>query len=129
MGRRSHGRPHFIVKKTYAQQVYQVNSVMPIQNNKEAITFMPTNQGEVIMPHDDPLVISTIIAKHTIRRILVDSGNLVNLIYWNCFEKMNISMDYLKTIHSPLFSFTGESIPIIEAIQLAFTLDTEPQSR
>ena len=31
--------------------------------------------------HDDPLVISTVIAKHPIKRILVDSESSVNLFY------------------------------------------------
>lgn len=71
--------------------------MIPVQANEETITFPYADKGEVIIPHDDPLVISAIITKHLIRRILVDSGNLVNLIYWNCFEKnIYIFMDHLK---------------------------------
>jgi len=61
-------------------------------------------------------------------RILVDNDSLVNLIYSNYFEKMNISKDCLKPVQSPLFSFTRESVPIIGAVQLAITLGAESQS-
>ena len=69
------------LKKAYARYTYHVNFVMLIQDNKEAITFTPAYQKEVIMPHNDSSVISIVIAKHSIGRILVDNGNSINLIY------------------------------------------------
>lgn len=55
--------------------------MMEVRDDEEPITFAPTDRGDIILPHDDPMVISAIVAKHSISRILVDSGSSVNLIY------------------------------------------------
>ena len=68
------------------------------------------------MPHDDPLVITATVSKHPIERVLVDSDSSVNLMYWNCFEKMHIAHDKLKPVSSPLYSFTGEAVPVVGSI-------------
>ncbi|XP_039138785.1 uncharacterized protein LOC120276122 [Dioscorea cayenensis subsp. rotundata] len=60
--------------------------------------------------------------KFPVEKILIDNGSSVNFIYWNCFEKMNLSYDRLKKVSSPLFSFLGESVPIMGSIQLEITL-------
>ena len=77
-------------RKAYAKQAYQMNSMMKVQENEEHITFTLRDKEDVIMSHDDPMVITAIIAKHSIKRILVDSSSSINLIFRNCFEKMNI---------------------------------------
>ena len=99
---------------------------MEVRENEEPIKFTPTNRGDVIIPHNDPMVISAVITKHLIGRILVDSGSSVNLIYWNCFEQMHISQDQLKKISSPLYSFTWETVPMTGSIQLPVTLVVDP---
>ncbi|XP_052204060.1 uncharacterized protein LOC127809334 [Diospyros lotus] len=115
-------------RKAYARQAYQVNSVMETREDEEPITFTPTDRGDIILPHDDPMVISAIVAKHPVSRILVDSGSSVNLIYWNCFEQMRMSPDRLKRVSSPLYSFTGEAVPVAGSVQLPVTLGVDPQS-
>ncbi|XP_052193948.1 uncharacterized protein LOC127802273 [Diospyros lotus] len=115
-------------RKAYARQAYQVNSVMEVREDEEPITFTPADRGDIILPHDDPMVISAVIAKHPISRILVDSGSSVNLIYWNCFEQMNISQDRLRKVSSPLYSFTGEPVSVAGSVQLPVTLGADPQS-
>ncbi|XP_052209219.1 uncharacterized protein LOC127812736 [Diospyros lotus] len=115
-------------RKAYARQAYQVNSVMEVREDKEPITFTPADRGDIILPHDDPMVISAVIAKHPISRILVDSGSSINLIYWNCFEQMHISQDRLKKVSSPLYNFTGEAVSVAGSVQLPVTLGADPQS-
>ena len=78
-----------------------------------------------MLPHDDPLVISAVIAKHPIERILVDNGSSVNLIYWNCFQKMNLTTDRLREVGTPLYSFSGEAVSVIGSVQLPVTLGGE----
>lgn len=99
-------------KKSYAREAYQVNSVMRVSLNEEPITFTPEDQGDVLGPHDDPLVITAVIAKHLVSRILVDNGSSVNLIYKNCFEQMHLAQERLKKVITPLYSFTGDSVAV-----------------
>ncbi|XP_052185282.1 uncharacterized protein LOC127796919 [Diospyros lotus] len=101
---------------------------MEVREEEEPITFTPADRGDIILPHNDPMVISAVIAKHPISRILVDSGSSVNLIYWNCFEQMHISQDRLRKVSSPLYSFTGEPVSVAGSVQLPVTLGADPQS-
>ena len=71
-----------------------------------------------MMPHNDPLVISVMIAKHLIEQILEDNGSSVNLPYWNCFEKMRIAHDWPKAMLSLLYNFTGKAVLVVGSIQL-----------
>jgi len=84
-----------------------------VQEDEDPIRFTPKDQGNVLLSYDDPLVISAIISKHPIERILVNSGSSINLLYWNCFEKMHIAHDRLKTITSPLYSFIGGAVLVV----------------
>ncbi|XP_052171631.1 uncharacterized protein LOC127787608 [Diospyros lotus] len=117
----------FFTRKAYARQALCVDSVAKVQEDKDPIIFTPKDQGDVLLPHNDPLVISVVIAKHPIERILVDSERSANLLYWNCFEKMHIAHDRLKIVTSPLYSFTGEVVPVVESVQLPITLGDYPQ--
>ncbi|XP_052210357.1 uncharacterized protein LOC127813436 [Diospyros lotus] len=101
---------------------------MEAREDEEPITFTPADRGDIILPHDDPMVISATVAKHPVSRILVDSGSSVNLIYWNCFEQMHISPDRLKRVSSSLYSFTGEAVSVAGSVQLPVTLGVDPQS-
>jgi len=87
-----------------------------MRDNKEAITFTLADQEEIVRSQENPLIILAMIAKHPIGRILVDSNGSISLIYWNCFKRMNISIDSLKIVHSILFNFTRELVPIAKAI-------------
>ncbi|XP_052204088.1 uncharacterized protein LOC127809365 [Diospyros lotus] len=80
-------------RKAYAHQALHVNSVEKIQEDDDPLIFAPEDRGSVSLPHDNPLVIYAIIANHPIERILVDNGSSVNLLYWNCFEKMHVAHD------------------------------------
>jgi len=101
-------------RKAYARQAYRVASIMEVKENEKPITFMSADRGDIIIPHDDPLVISIIIAKHPISRILVDNGSSVNLIYGNYFGQIDISHDQLKKVYCPLYSFTRDVTSHIE---------------
>ena len=113
-------------RKAYAREAFQVNTVVKEDKDEFPITFTSSDQGDIKTPHDDPMVVSAVVAKYPVERILVDSGSSINLIYWNCFQKMNLTPDRLKAVSTPLYSFTGEAVPVVGSIQLATTLGTEP---
>jgi len=102
--------------------------VTEVKDDEEPIIFTPIERGDIILPHDDLMVITTVVAKHPISRILVDSGSSINLIYWNYFEQMHISHDRLRKVSSPLYSFTGEAVPVAGSFQLPITIGSDPQS-
>lgn len=100
-------------QKTYAHLMLHMDSLEKVLEDEDPIIFTPRDQGDVLLPHDDPLVISAIIAKHLVERIFVDNGSSMNLLCWNCFEKMHIAHNQHKTVTLSLYNFTGEAVPIV----------------
>ena len=39
-------------------------------------------------PHEDALVITTKIVNSLTHRVLIDSGSVVNILYWNVYQKI-----------------------------------------
>lgn len=60
-------------------------------------------------PHEDALVIRTIVDLNGLKRKLVDNGSLVNVIFGATFDKMEVDQK-LNSMTSPLYEFTGDII-------------------
>lgn len=58
------------------------------------------------------------IAKYDAQRVLVDSGNLVNILFYDTFILMNLLKNQLRWISIPLVGFSGDSIGVEGKINL-----------
>ena len=77
------------------------------------------------LPHDDALVLVTIIANFNIQRISIDNGSSTNILFSLAFDKGKIGLDKLHPFHSPLIGFGGGSTHPIGWIKLPLTLGTK----
>ena len=50
--------------------------------DKLAITFTDEDAGKIHHPYDDAIVITLLIADYTTRRVLVDNGSSVDILYY-----------------------------------------------
>ena len=62
-------------------------------------------------PHDDPLVIMLMIGGFNTRRVLVDNGSSVDIIYLSAFLQLKVDPKRLCPFESPLDNFSGDSVP------------------
>ena len=60
--------------------------------------------------HDDPLVISLVIAKHDVKRVLVDNESFADILFYDAFQRMKLPSHRLQPINAPLVEFTKSSI-------------------
>nr|XP_009420605.1 PREDICTED: uncharacterized protein LOC104000317 [Musa acuminata subsp. malaccensis] len=91
------------------------------------ITF-PTGAAER-PDHDDAFVISAKVANAQMRRIMVDTGSLADILYFGAFQKLGLARENLSPRCSALTGFTGDSISPLGAIALPLTLGTPPKSK
>ncbi|XP_065017742.1 uncharacterized protein LOC135644201 [Musa acuminata AAA Group] len=79
--------------------------------------------------HDDALVISARITNAQVRRIMVDTRSLADVLYFDAFQKLGLSRENMKPMCSALTGFTGDSISPLGAIILPLTLGAPPRSK
>ena len=60
--------------------------------------------------YDDPLVIMLMIEGFNTRRILVDKGSFVDIIYLSAFQQLKLDPRRLRPFESPLVSFSGDRV-------------------
>lgn len=92
----------------------------------EPISFAPEDAIGVHYPHCDALVVRAVVARNELKRMLVDNGSSVNILFGSTFEKMAVD-DELNPMTSPLYGFTGDSIIPKGQITLVVEMGTAPQ--
>ena len=86
--------------------IKQMNEVLSVQSmakkmrhtmfEPENITFSKAGLERVQHPHANPLVIQPKINNYDVKKILVDTGSSVEVMYHNLFKQPKLSKIYLK---------------------------------
>ncbi|XP_065631660.1 uncharacterized protein LOC136068440 [Quercus suber] len=61
-------------------------------------------------PHDDALVVTLKIGGYDVKRVMVDQGRAVEIMYPDLFKGLNLTLDDLTPYCSPLISFEGRMV-------------------
>ncbi|XP_038989097.1 uncharacterized protein LOC120112949 [Phoenix dactylifera] len=93
----------------------------------EAISFSDEDLGEVKTPHDDAVVISMVVNKFHVKRVLVDNGSLANVLYYHVYQKIGLVESQLRKINTPLVGFIGDSVPVAGEVSLLVTVGLAPR--
>ena len=62
----------------------------------------------VRQPHDDPLVIMLMIKGFNTRKILIDNGSSVDIIYLSAFQQLKVNPERIQSFESLFVSFDGD---------------------
>jgi len=76
----------------------------------------------MIWPHNDALVIQAKISNMEVRRIMIDTGSSVNVMYRSCFDQMGLRAEQMRPSPEPLYGFTGDAVVPVGQIKLSLTL-------
>ena len=77
--------------------------------DKECITFSKADLERVQHPHSDPLVVQLRIGGYDVKRILVDTGSSVEVMYYDLFKQLKLPQDQLKPARAPLVGFNAQA--------------------
>ncbi|GKV20500.1 hypothetical protein SLEP1_g30619 [Rubroshorea leprosula] len=96
-------------RKVYARQVMTINKNRPLKwPFKEAewenppITFSSIDykraegKPNVMIPHADPFVATVHIGNHNVNKVFIDTGSSPDILYWSCFQKMQLNWSSLQ---------------------------------
>ena len=72
--------------------------------------FSDEDKAGTIQPHDDALVVTLRIGGYDVRRVLVDQGSAVEIMYPNLYKGLNLKPEDLTAYESPLISFEEKTV-------------------
>ncbi|XP_028106486.1 uncharacterized protein LOC114305577 [Camellia sinensis] len=101
-----------MIKK--AEHIREVLSVRPAvkkrkTKEKDILTFSSRGLERIQMPHNDALVVTLRVKDFDIKRILIDQGSLVEIMYYEAFKQMKLEDKDLALTTSPLVGFNSQA--------------------
>ena len=74
------------------------------------LSFSNEDKVGTIQPHDDALVVTLKIGGYDVKKVLVDQGSSVEIMYPNLYKWLNLRPKDLIAYDSPLVSFDGKVV-------------------
>ena len=96
-----------------ARLLTEDNNLEPKRAKIEALLvlgFSADDKIETIQPHDDALVVTLKIGGYDVRKVLVDQGSTVEIMYPDLYKGLNLKLKDLTAYNSPLVSFKGKTV-------------------
>ena len=90
------------------------------------IIFLEEDARGMKQPHDDPLVIMLMIKGFNARRILINNGSSVDIIYLSAFQQLKVDPKRLRPFKSPLVSFSENWVYPRGIVTLTVTAGSYP---
>ena len=87
--------------------------------------FSDEDKRGTIQPHDDALVVTLRIGGFDVKRVLVDSGSAVEIMYPDLYKGLNLKSEDLAAYDSPLLSFEGRIVTPKGQIRLPIQTGSE----
>lgn len=114
-------------RNAYAREVMHIVGETPKRAKVEiTITFEDSDLEGIKFPHDDPLVISPIIENFEVKRVLVDNGAFVDILFNDAFIKIGYTDSQLTPTKIPIYGFNEVDSKVERTIQMHMTMGAEP---
>ena len=75
-----------------------------------SLSFSDEDKVGTIQPYDDALVVTLRIRGYDMKRVLVDHGSGVEIMYPDLYNGLGLKLEDLAAYNSPLVSFNGKVI-------------------
>ncbi|GAU19014.1 hypothetical protein TSUD_193520 [Trifolium subterraneum] len=118
-------------RKRYLRRIIQeTNTVAHVSSSRAPeISFSPSD-GEGVFPHDDdPLVIQVQILNCDVKRVLIDSGSSIDIMYWEAFKAMQLAGEQLQPYNGTLVGFGGEQVEVMGHVTLLTTFGEKENAK
>ena len=75
-----------------------------------ALSFSEEDKVGTLQPYDDAIVVTFKIGRYNVKRVLVDQGSGVEIMYLNLFKRLKLRSEDLTCYDSPLIGFDGKVV-------------------
>ncbi|XP_050264190.1 uncharacterized protein LOC126708439 [Quercus robur] len=76
----------------------------------QVLGFSNKDKIGTIQPHNHALVVTLRIGGYNVKRVLVDQGSAVEVMYPDLYKGLNLKPEDLSAYDSPLVSFEGKTV-------------------
>lgn len=90
-----------------------------------ALSFSDKDNVGTIQPHDDALVVTLKIGGYDVKRVFIDEGSGVEIMYPNLYRWLNLKPEDLTAYNSPLVSFDAKVFILRGQIRLPVQVGSE----
>ena len=74
------------------------------------LSFSDADKQGTIQPHDNALVVTLRIGGYDVKRVMIDQGSAVKIMYLDLYKGLGLKTENLTTYNSPLVSFEGKMV-------------------
>ena len=92
---------------------------------RSILGFSNENKIGTIQPHNDALVVTLRIWGYDVKRVLVDQGSAIEIMYPDLYKGLNLKPENLTAYDSLLVSFEGKTVIPKGQIRLPIQTDLE----
>ena len=75
-----------------------------------ALSFLNEDKIRTIQPHNDALVVTLRISGYDVKKVLIDQGNGVKIMYLDLYKELSLKPENLAAYNSHLISFDGKVV-------------------
>ncbi|XP_022634739.1 uncharacterized protein LOC106756924 [Vigna radiata var. radiata] len=112
-------------RKRHLRNLRSVGRTGTSGRSMPTITFSDEDFHAPDLEQNDPMVITAMIARYQVSKVLVDQGSSANILYWKTFTQMEISEDAIMPFNEQIVGFAGEMVDTKGYVDLRTSLGTD----
>ncbi|XP_027178054.1 uncharacterized protein LOC113777217 [Coffea eugenioides] len=114
-------------KRTYRQAGIEVAE--PSSRLSEVITHGPSDLVPAASNNHETLVIEILTNSYMVKKVYVDPGSSVDVLYYRTFESLKLTREQLTPVRTPLVGFGGHVVHPEGMVSLMVTIGRHPRCR
>nr|XP_027090363.1 uncharacterized protein LOC113711395 [Coffea arabica] len=114
-------------KRTYRQADMEVAESS--SRLSEVITYGPHDPVPAASSNHEALVIEVLTNNYIVRKVYVDPGSSVDVLYYQTFESLKLTREQLTPVRTPLVGFGGHVVHPDGMVTLMVTIGRHPRCR
>ncbi|CAA0825685.1 Unknown protein, partial [Striga hermonthica] len=110
-------------RKEHTRAVKRKREEVGITARMLVIRFKAEDAEGVVLPHNDALVITVEVAGFDVKRVFIDMGSSLDVMFYDCFVQIHKKLNMeLKSVTTTLYGFNGGEVMPMDEISLPVTL-------